>query len=407
MGLMTVNKENSCKHKRGNQYKDTSYFVEKAKEVHGDRYDYSMSVYKSSKDLVEIKCKEHGVFSQRASHHTSGSGCPKCAKEERAKKRRHSQEDFEAKANKVHNNKYDYSKTMYTSGDKKLTIVCPEHGEFRQTGYDHLAGYGCVKCTKYKTLTKEEVVARFNEVHDNKYTYDLPNYKSTKSQITIICPIHGEFKQKATNHLHGNGCKHCQKEAIMQKYANEFVEKARTVHGHKYGYEKTSYTGTNKKITVTCAIHGDFEQVANTHLQGKGCPKCGNKVRGEKVSAHIAENGNNGWSYSEWDKAGSMSNNFEGYSLYIIKCTGNGESFIKIGKTYVGVARRFLGDSAMPYKYKVETQVYHNAYAISKLEEKLHKHFKEYKYKPKKEFAGMYECYDPCILEEAIEKAEK
>lgn len=113
------------------------------------------------------------------------------------------------------------------------------------------------------------------------------------------------------------------------------------------------------------------------------------------------------WGYSDWEKAGNASPNFEGFSLYIIKCTGNGEEFIKIGKTYVGTAKRFSNASAMPYKYKVVTQVYHNAYAISKLEEKIKRALKEYKYNPKRDFGGKEECLTMEALDKAIEMAEK
>lgn len=123
--------------------------------------------------------------------------------------------DFIEKARKVHGNKYDYSKSNYTGRHNKLIITCPIHGDFEQDAGHHLSGSECPKCANehrnnYKKLTTEEFIKRAKEVHGDKYDYSLVNYKNLESKVTIICPIHGEFEQRASSHLfQESGCPKC------------------------------------------------------------------------------------------------------------------------------------------------------------------------------------------------------
>jgi Zn ribbon nucleic-acid-binding protein len=91
-------------------------------------------------------CPIHGPFEQEAHSHLKGQGCPKCGIESRSRKRSDTKETFIEKARKVHGDKYDYSKVKYVNGKTKVTIICPEHGEFEQMPSSHIKGHGCVKC---------------------------------------------------------------------------------------------------------------------------------------------------------------------------------------------------------------------------------------------------------------------
>lgn len=124
-------------------------FLTKVKEKHPyDRYDYSKIIYINSKVKVEIYCETHQKYFWQTPHdHLSSKGCPWCGLERRAKKRLSSQKEFENKANKIHNYKYDYSKTEYINDRTKLIIICNKHGEFVQTPNHHLRGDGCPKCS--------------------------------------------------------------------------------------------------------------------------------------------------------------------------------------------------------------------------------------------------------------------
>jgi len=128
----------------------TESFINAANLLHQNKYTYSEVVYKGVDTKVLIKCPIHGDFEQTPYHHLSrAQGCAKCGQQAAAASKQKTTEDFIEKAVTVHGNKYDYSKTLYTSAKEKLTILCPDHGEFTQLASGHLSGYGCKKCTSY------------------------------------------------------------------------------------------------------------------------------------------------------------------------------------------------------------------------------------------------------------------
>ena len=108
-----------------------------------------------------------------------------------------------------HNNKYDYSKSIYTNYKDKIIITCPIHGDFIQIYDDHAQGKGCSACGNVLKLTTKTAIDKLNQVHNFKYTYDTLVYKNAKSKIKIICKIHGEFEQTYTKHQQGQGCSKC------------------------------------------------------------------------------------------------------------------------------------------------------------------------------------------------------
>ena len=114
-------------------------------------------------------------------------------------------EEFIRKAREVHGDKYDYSKAEYKNHLTKITIICPEHGEFQQIPSGHLSGHGCPKCSGKAKLTTEEFIRKAREVHGDKYDYSKVDYKNANTNITIVCPEHGEFEQRPADHLRGAG----------------------------------------------------------------------------------------------------------------------------------------------------------------------------------------------------------
>lgn len=120
----------------------TQDFIERAVSIHGNIYDYSKSKYINSRTHVDIRCRIHGVFKQiPGTHIKQGSGCPDCGGTKKL-----SQSEFLMKCSKIHSNKYDYSKTVYSGMNKKITITCKEHGDFTQEAVEHYRGRGCIKC---------------------------------------------------------------------------------------------------------------------------------------------------------------------------------------------------------------------------------------------------------------------
>lgn len=179
-------------------------FVDKAKEIHGSKYDYSKAIYIRCDREVIISCPKHGDWKTKPSTHLSGHGCPKCAYEKMT------QDGFLQKAFDIHGPKYDYSKTKFLETRKKVTITCTNHGDFEQRASAHLFGSGCPECQHDKRrLTTETFIKRAKEVHGNEFDYSRVEYRLSHDKVTIVCPTHGEFRQKAYSHLQGKGCRLC------------------------------------------------------------------------------------------------------------------------------------------------------------------------------------------------------
>jgi len=130
----------------------TEEFIRRAQEKHGDSFDYSKSVFIGYQKKVEIICRVHGSFWQNANDHLSrapGKGCPYCYNERRGETRRMSFDEFVARANKIHNNKYKYPEpdNWKNLHNLKISIECPIHGFFTQRVSDHLyLACGCPTC---------------------------------------------------------------------------------------------------------------------------------------------------------------------------------------------------------------------------------------------------------------------
>lgn len=132
----------------------TAEFIEKSISKHGNKYDYSKSIYETSKAKVIVICKIHGEFMQMPNSHLGGKGCNKCAVHDVHCKQRKKISDFLTKAKVVHGDKYDYSKVVYKSNSDRIEVVCKHHGSFFPTPKNHLKGAICLKCSCDPKLSK-------------------------------------------------------------------------------------------------------------------------------------------------------------------------------------------------------------------------------------------------------------
>jgi hypothetical protein len=255
-------------------------FIEKSKKIHGDKYDYSKVEYIKNDIEVCIICPKHGEFNQLPRSHMFGVGCPECRgerisqtfKNNSLKNKEERKLIFIEKAQKIHGNKYSYGKTDLNNRDEKgrVIITCPKHGDFPQVPSSHLQGHGCPKC---KSIGTDEFIKRAKKIHGDKYNYSKVEYKGIFDEVTIICPIHGEFQQTPSNHLGGCGCKECMKDKFRLG-KDEFIRRAKAVHGDKYDYSKVDYISDRIEVTITCPKHGDFQQKPLKHMRGQGCSRC-------------------------------------------------------------------------------------------------------------------------------------
>lgn len=206
-------------------------FISLSEIKHNRRYIYDKVIFKNKSTKVDIICKKHGVFPQAPKNHIKGQGCPKCAGNIKS-----NIGEFIKEANLIHNNKYDYSKSVYINASSKIKIICENHGEFYQVANDHLGGHGCALChiDNLANIKRNNTVSFINKCkmkHNDYYDYSLVDYKLSTLPVVIICPKHGEFKQKANDHASGKGCPDCQSslgeneiESILKTYNINFIK---------------------------------------------------------------------------------------------------------------------------------------------------------------------------------------
>lgn len=264
-------------------------FIEDAKKIHGDKYDYSKVTYIDVNTPVCIICPKHGEFWQQPAEHLKNHGCHECGKG----KRRKTTIDFIEDARKVHGEKYDYSKVEYVNNKTKVCIICPEHGEFLQAPVKHLmSGQGCSKCNKRGNIKKEGVnlvsftdmtnykkkfIENASIIHHNKYDYSKIEYTNCNTKVCIVCPEHGEFWQTPHHHLQGRGCPKCGRKEVD---TNTFIELSKKKYGNKYSYENTIYVDRDTNVIITCPEHGNFEIRPRIFLNENvetHCPECAKK----------------------------------------------------------------------------------------------------------------------------------
>lgn len=257
-------------------------------------------------------------------------------------------ETFIEKANKVHNNFYNYSKTVYTKTANKVIIICPIHGEFEQEANSHInAKCGCIKCYLDKVAEKATIKNKVSKVR---------KVKKVKSKNTNI-----------TN----------------KKYTlKDFIFKANNVHNFAYDYSKVKYINIRTPIEITCREHGSFWQIPNGHLKGQGCRYCSRTQPW-------------GWSKSKWINI--QRNRLS--KLYVIKFKNELGEFIKIGITHESVERRLIRQLYYMKKYKNITEIIKvinsdNAELIYNMETKTKKDLKQFRFKVIESFPGSTECYN-------------
>ncbi|CAB5108053.1 FIG00920482: hypothetical protein [Olavius algarvensis associated proteobacterium Delta 3] len=256
----------------------TEQFIAKASAIHDDRYDYSKVLYVTAKSKVTIICPEHGGFEQEPTSHLAGRGCPKCGILARAEVRRKTTEQFIARANAIHGDRYDYSQVDYEGAHTQVTIICSNHGPFVQSPSSHLAGQGCPKCgllarAEARRKTTEQFIAKASAIHDDRYDYSKVEYVAAIRNVTIICPVHGEFEQRPANHYIGHGCPECGGNKPLT--LDRFIERANEIHKSRYDYSRVEFKNVESKVEIICPDHGPFLQRLMSHLRGFGCDRCG------------------------------------------------------------------------------------------------------------------------------------
>ena len=190
----------------------TEQFIEKAKKIHGLKYEYSKSIYINKRTKIEIICSNHGSFWQLPLNHLNYThNCPHCLKINKINEL----SDILNRFKKKHGSKFDYSEVNYKGMNANIKIKCVKHNLFFfQTPNSHCKGSECPLCRYEKSSASklndiDDVLSRFKKIYDNRYDYSEFNYTHFQKQSVIKCKIHGAFLKSALSHLNGSECPKC------------------------------------------------------------------------------------------------------------------------------------------------------------------------------------------------------
>ena len=262
----------------------TEEFISRCKAKHGERFDYSNTVYTTMKDKVSVRCIEHDlVFDQLPQQHMKGGvGCPQC----------HGQtpitvKSFIERARKIHGDQFDYSTVENIKGvHTKVTMRCVKHDEtFEQEAWTHIhrGSSGCPSCNHNAPMTMKTLLQKASVVFpDKKYDYSQVDLsRGVRAKVTIVCPVdgHGPFEQTLDAHLNAGkeGCRICDA-ANRIGTLDQFVARSIRLFGEdKYLYDRAELThGLSGEIELGCQKHGHYFMCSIfNHLQGhEGCSSC-------------------------------------------------------------------------------------------------------------------------------------
>lgn len=269
--------------------------VKRAKEVHGEKYDYSEFLkdefeYKNNSQKIPIIChkkdkygNEHGLFKQEIKHHIKGCGCSVCAK----RKCSFNTTNFIDNGRLIHGNKYDYSLIEKDKPIESTNILYPiichekdeygnEHGIFFQSYINHInKKHGCKICGGTKLKTTDEFVKQGTIKFNGFYKYNNSIYVNSKTDLLVTCPIHGDFKVNPSEHIGGRGCPQCKFDKL-RKSKEEFIRESEEIFGKgSIIYDEVEYINNQTDVILICPKHGRFKKTPNLHLsQHQGCPIC-------------------------------------------------------------------------------------------------------------------------------------
>ena len=248
-------------------------FINDVTIKHNNKYNYSKLNYISAKEKIIITCPIHGDFEQTPNSHLNGNGCGKCANEKTKERMAIPWNIYKEDLQKIHNNKYNYSKVIWKGVDIDIIVECPIHGEFEIRPADHKRGRGCHSCLKdifipHNKLDTQKFIEKSIEIMRNKYDYTKSIYIDAKTKLIIICKEHGEFEQTPNGHLNGkNGCRKCRPNYSKKQIEwLNFISKLKNIsiqhaeNGNEYLILNTRFhaDGYCKETNTIYEFHGDL-----------------------------------------------------------------------------------------------------------------------------------------------------
>jgi hypothetical protein len=237
----------------------TSSFIKDSIKIHGKKYSYEALEFRGMNQKVRIACPKHGYFEQRAADHLLNKGCSKCAAELRGES----------------NKKYQFLACQSCGNEFSLPLHKAKKAKY--------CSAICAADASVK-LDRNSFIQSATTMHQRYYSYEKVKFPAGgvrgETNVTIDCPVHGEFIQMAKVHLRGAGCNYCSGRKLDKK---SFLQKATLVHGSKYDYSQIEkFSDSLQRVLIICPSHGVFEQSVGRHLAGDGCRACAITLRGRK-----------------------------------------------------------------------------------------------------------------------------
>lgn len=252
--------------------KTTEQFIKEAISIHGNKYDYSKTIYVNTLTPIKIICPIHGEAEQMPCNHLHGKGCKKCAIDRHRKLLL--SKDFVERAQKVHLSRYDYSEVEYSGFKKKISIICKIHGTFSTTPRAHLNGSGCPQCQerKYtKQICHAEALKYTTRGDFRKSSNAMYGVASKHGWLNDIClHMKGRVKRKAG---WWDDINHCIETALLYETPQELMKAEKGCHSKIMNYHwqdvcfahmkyrTKEYTNEQlAKKALECKTHKEFRE---------------------------------------------------------------------------------------------------------------------------------------------------
>ena len=258
---------------------------------HNHKYSYTKERVEDGGRLKAcITCPEHGEFLQVPAKHKAGQGCPRCSG--------NVVEDHLARLTAAFPDQ-EFPKVL-PSTKVPMTLLCPEHGEFKATINQLLSTkalkskFACPQCNRLEGGVKrrvgaEELLRRLKKVWPD-YSFGSADNLTVSDRITYLCHKHGEHSSKINDLLNGHGCPKCGSESrslsIYDKVGRSQdanLTHLQAVHGDTLMFDHEQLTRTHRYVDVVCHKHGPFTSQVYSLKAGHGCPRCSSRIsRGEQ-----------------------------------------------------------------------------------------------------------------------------
>lgn len=245
-------------------------FIDRCIKIHGNKYNYSQTIYTKMKDTIKIICPEHGLFEQKAMNHVNGKGCKQCTKYGKLTK-----ENLIKKLTTDHDYEFDFKelKVDYKTSDK-LNFICKIHGPTTRSIQNLINGKGCRKCSQWLFINVKEIQKEY-KWFPHKIEWNSYNGKTKK--IDFHCKTHGLVSRTFSEYIKsGYKCPKCSYSAPAYNSLSEEEHQLdfNRVHNNRYTYNFHGKNNSKDTIEIFCKSHNSFWQEINSHKTGSGCPKC-------------------------------------------------------------------------------------------------------------------------------------